>query len=56
MGDWLEPGLRFLHYALLLGLFGWTAFRLIGLRALDWQQQPENWMAVFPIPMKAFAN
>lgn len=46
MGDWLEPGLRFLHYALLLGLFGWTAFRLIGLRALDWQQQPENWMAV----------
>lgn len=46
MGDWLEPGLRFLHYALLLGLFGWTAFRLIGLRELDWQQQPENWIAV----------
>lgn len=46
MEDWLEPGLRFLHYALLLGLFGWTAFRVIGLRALDWQHQPENWMAV----------
>ena len=24
MADWLEPGLRFLHYALLLGLFGTT--------------------------------
>lgn len=35
MGDWLEPTLRFLHYALLLGLFGWTAFRLVGLRGLD---------------------
>jgi putative copper resistance protein D len=46
MGDWLEPGLRFLHYALLLGLFGWTAFRLFGLRELEWQQQPENWIAV----------
>lgn len=30
-----EPALRFLHYAALLGLFGWTAFRLIGLRGLD---------------------
>lgn len=38
MEDWLEPGLRFLHYALLLGLFGWTAFRVIGLRELNWQQ------------------
>lgn len=38
MEDWLEPGLRFLHYALLLGLFGWTAFRVIGLRELNCQQ------------------
>lgn len=38
MEDWLEPGLRFLHYALLLGLFGWTAFRVIGLRELNLQQ------------------
>lgn len=34
MGGWLEPTLRFAHYALLLGLFGWTAFRLIGLRGI----------------------
>jgi putative copper resistance protein D len=46
MGDWLEPGLQVLHYALLLGLFGWTAFRVIGLRQLDWQNQTENWMAL----------
>lgn len=32
MADWLHPGLRFLHYALLLGLFGLTAFRVLGLR------------------------
>lgn len=32
--DLLEPGLRFLHYSLLLGLFGWAAFRVIGLRKL----------------------
>ena len=30
-----EPALRFLHYAALLGLFGWTAFGLIGLRGFD---------------------
>ena len=35
MGGWLEPTLRFAHYALLLGLFGWTAFRLTGLRRLE---------------------
>lgn len=38
MEDWLEPDLRFVHYALLLGLFGWTAFRVIGLRELNCQQ------------------
>jgi copper resistance protein D len=31
-----EAGLRFLHYAVLLGLFGWTAYRAIGLRAPVW--------------------
>lgn len=35
MGGITEPALRFLHYAALLGLFGWTAFRLVGLRGLD---------------------
>ncbi len=34
---WLaEPALRFAQYVLLLGLFGWTAFRVIGLGALSW--------------------
>ncbi|MCX7267450.1 MAG: copper homeostasis membrane protein CopD [Sphingomonadales bacterium] len=32
MDDWLYPLLRFAHYTLLLGLFGITAFRRIGLR------------------------
>ena len=32
MNDWLYPLLRFAHYGLLLGLFGITAFRCIGLR------------------------
>jgi putative copper resistance protein D len=32
----IEPTLRFLHYAALLGLFGCTAFRWIWLRGLDW--------------------
>jgi len=36
VGGITEPALRFLHYAALLGLFGWTAFRLVGLRDLDW--------------------
>lgn len=36
MPDWLQPTLRFLHYAALLGLFGWTAFRVVGLRGLAW--------------------
>lgn len=35
MDDWLYPALRFAHYALLLGLFGLTAFRAIGLKWLD---------------------
>jgi copper resistance protein D len=30
-----EPVLRVAHYALLLGLFGWSAFWLLGLRSVD---------------------
>lgn len=36
MGDAIEPVVRFAHYALLLGLFGWSAFWLLGLQRLDW--------------------
>ena len=32
----VEPTLRFAQYAILLGLFGWSAFRLIGLSGLAW--------------------
>lgn len=35
MDDWLHLALRFAHYAVLLGLFGLTAFRLIGLTKID---------------------
>lgn len=35
MEDWLHPLLRALNYALLLGLFGLTAFPHIGLRNID---------------------
>lgn len=35
MAEWIEPVLRLLHYALLLGLFGWIAFRVIGLRRVN---------------------
>lgn len=34
MDDWLHPLLRFAHYFLLLGLFGLSAFRELGLRRL----------------------
>jgi putative copper resistance protein D len=34
MADWLHPSLRFLHYALLFGLFGLTALRAFGLQKL----------------------
>ena len=36
MDDWLQPALRFVHYALLLGLFGWAGFRVIGLHSATW--------------------
>lgn len=34
MADILHPGLRFLHYVLVLGLFGSTAFRAFGMRRI----------------------
>jgi copper resistance protein D len=36
MEDWSQPTLRFVQYALLLGLFGWAGFRVTSLRAEDW--------------------
>lgn len=36
MEDAAEPVLRFAHYALLLGMFGWSAFWLLGLKSLGW--------------------
>ena len=36
MEVWLQPALRFLQYVLLLGLFGWVGFRIVGLRAAGW--------------------
>lgn len=36
MEDALGPVLRIAQYALLLGLFGWSAFWLLGLRSVDW--------------------
>lgn len=46
MGGIVEPTLRFAHYTVLLGLFGWTAFRLIGLRGLDWVPQGRSHAAL----------
>ena len=36
MEDWPQLTLRFLQYGLLLGLFGWVAFRAVGLRSARW--------------------
>ncbi len=36
MEDWLQPLLRFLQYALLLGLFGWAGFPTVWLRSANW--------------------
>lgn len=41
-GEPTEQVLRFAHYASLLGLFGWTAFRLVRLRGLDWVSPDEG--------------
>ena len=36
MTGMVEPALRFLYYAVLLGLFGWTGYGAIGLRGRNW--------------------
>ncbi len=36
MEDWFQPTLRFVQYVLLLGLFGWAGFRIVGLSDTDW--------------------
>ncbi len=36
MEDWLQPALRFLQYALLMGLFGCAGFRIVGLHGAGW--------------------
>lgn len=38
MGDWFQLLLRLLHYAILLGLFGLTAFATLALRQIDGAQ------------------
>ena len=42
MGGLAEQGLRLAHYGALLGLFGWTAFRLLKLRRLEWVSQGDG--------------
>jgi putative copper resistance protein D len=46
MAEWIEPVLRLLHYALLLGLFGWIAFRVIGLRRVNIENDDHKRMIV----------
>ena len=53
MGELSEQVLRFAHYALLLGLFGWTAFRLMRLRRLDWVSKDEGKVALIFVAMFA---
>lgn len=53
MGELSEQVLRFAHYALLLGLFGWTAFRLVRLRRLDWVPKDEGKVALIFVAMFA---
>ncbi|WP_066120435.1 copper homeostasis membrane protein CopD [Blastomonas sp. CCH2-A2] len=38
MENTVEPILRFAHYGLLMGMFGWSGFRLLGLKSLDWRK------------------
>jgi copper resistance protein D len=47
---WLHPVLRAIHYALLLGLFGLTAFPLTGLRGVD---RPRHWPGIAVMAMLA---
>ena len=53
MGGLAEPGLRFAHYGALLCLFGWTAFRLLKLRHLEWVPQDEGRAALTLVAISA---
>ena len=53
MGGLAEPGLRFAHYGALLCLFGWTAFRLLKLRHLEWLSQDEGRAALTLVAISA---
>lgn len=53
MKSLVEPTLRFLHYAALLGLFGCTAFRCIGLRGLEWLPQERGIAALIAAAIAA---
>ncbi len=53
MGELAEQVLRFAHYALLLGLFGWTAFHLLKLRHLEWVSQDEGRAALTLVAISA---
>lgn len=59
MGELTEQVLRFAHYALLLGLSGWTAFRLVGLRGESWVPHDRGGhmlvMAAFVAPVVSLA-
>ncbi len=53
MGGLAEPGLRFAHYGALLCLFGWTAFRSLKLRHLEWVSQDEGRAALTLVAVSA---
>lgn len=53
MADWLQPALRFVLYAALLELFGWTALRVVGLRGLPALPRVGNRTAVLATAVAA---
>lgn len=53
MGSLAEQGLRFAHYGALLCLFGWTAFRLLKLRHMEWVSQDEGRAALTLVAISA---
>jgi copper resistance protein D len=46
VGGITEPALRFLHYTMVLGLFGWTSYWLVGLRRLTSVRQDRRNVAL----------
>lgn len=53
MGSLAEQGLRFAHYGALLCLFGWTVFRSLKLRHLEWVSQDEGRAALTLVAISA---